>query len=295
MIAAISNEYITAKINTLGAELVSLTGHDEVEYLWTGNPDFWNGQAPILFPTVGRLKDKKAVIGGAEYAMGVHGFARKSEFTLISNTRDEAVFSLKSGEETKKMYPYDFELLVTYALNGLTLETRMEVTNLSNADMLYGIGGHPGFNVPLYSGEVFEDYQLVFGKKETIDAPAFTAEEEIDFGSRTRVMTGSNILPLSYDLFASDAIILDKPASTEVAVVHKTGGHGVKMEFSDFPCIAFWTKKDAPYVCLEPWHGIGVCTGETADFAAKRMIIRQEAGVSRSFSYFVTVLKGNDI
>ena len=54
----IANDKVRAVISTIGAELKSLTKDNE-EILWEGNPDVWAGQAPVLFPMCGGLKDDK--------------------------------------------------------------------------------------------------------------------------------------------------------------------------------------------------------------------------------------------
>ena len=44
----IKNEYLTAKINELGAELKSLVCND-TEYIWEGRSEVWAGSCPLLF------------------------------------------------------------------------------------------------------------------------------------------------------------------------------------------------------------------------------------------------------
>ena len=73
--------------DTYGGELISYTNEGK-EYIWTGDPAFWNGHAPVLFPFVSALKDWKVKFGGKEYSLTTkHGFARKSEFELVECTK----------------------------------------------------------------------------------------------------------------------------------------------------------------------------------------------------------------
>jgi len=291
MLIKISSPAISAVINTMGAELTSLADTAGTEYLWQGNAKYWSGQAPVLFPVVGRLKDKKIIINGGEYTMDAHGFARSSEFEVAEQSESKVVLSLKSSEDTKKMYPFDFEFLVTFEIVDKTLENRFEVINLTDGQMVYGVGGHPGFNVPLFDNERFEDYLIVFEKNETINRLYFDQEKgEIDFGRRTNVITNGNILPLNWDLFENDAIIMDEPKSKFVSLIHKETGHGVKMSFEDFPYFAMWTGVGAPYLCLEPWQGIGACADETSEITDKRSMLTLEKNDHRSHSFFVTVV-----
>ena len=54
----LKNKYLSVNINPMGAEVVSII-KNSYEYLWQKNPDIWNGQAPNLFPLIGRLKDEE--------------------------------------------------------------------------------------------------------------------------------------------------------------------------------------------------------------------------------------------
>ena len=56
MIIQIKNKFLEATFNTLGAELISLKSNDK-EYIWEGISEFWDKQSPVLFPTIGSLKD----------------------------------------------------------------------------------------------------------------------------------------------------------------------------------------------------------------------------------------------
>ena len=46
------NENVSVTLKSLGGELTSIKDASGTEYLWQGNPDFWSGQAPVLFPIV---------------------------------------------------------------------------------------------------------------------------------------------------------------------------------------------------------------------------------------------------
>ena len=55
MLYEISNERLTVSIDSVGAELFAITDRRGTQYLWQGNPAWWNDRAPVLFPYVGRL------------------------------------------------------------------------------------------------------------------------------------------------------------------------------------------------------------------------------------------------
>ena len=55
-----------------------------------------------------------------------HGFARDSEFEFLSKTENSISFILKSNDETLKVYPYDFEFIVTNSeYDALMLENNL--------------------------------------------------------------------------------------------------------------------------------------------------------------------------
>ena len=72
----IKNQFLEATFDSLGAELVSLKSNDK-EYIWEGNPEFWDKQSPILFPTIGSLKNDTYYFEGKDYHLPRHGFARE--------------------------------------------------------------------------------------------------------------------------------------------------------------------------------------------------------------------------
>ena len=58
MIYTIQNEFLTVRVEDLGAQLSSIQTPDGTEYLWQGDPDIWARRAPILFPFIARLREK---------------------------------------------------------------------------------------------------------------------------------------------------------------------------------------------------------------------------------------------
>ena len=158
MLIHIKNENETAAIDTLGAELVSFMGDDGFEHIWQGDKTYWGGHAPVLFPIVGALRDNRTCINGEWYEMKRHGVARHEEFTVTEQGEDYVTLQLTANEETKKQYPFDFVLTVSYYLTGSSITTKFTVKNADTKPMPFCIGGHPGFNIPIQSDEVFEDY-----------------------------------------------------------------------------------------------------------------------------------------
>ena len=244
----IQNQAIKAVIKTKGAELSSLQKEDK-NYIWEINSEFWNKTSPILFPIVGALKNGEYFHEGKVYKLSRHGFARDFEFEVIENSENAVVFSLKSNEETLKVYPFHFELQLSYILEGNKLMVKYEIINHSSEKMYYSIGAHPAFNI---DGN-FEDFSLIFDDEK--DLETYKLEKDLFSGKTEILKLNGNVLPLQYELFEEDALVF-KNFATKSLTLAKNNESVMKVSFPDFPYLGIWTKKDAPFICIEPWLGI---------------------------------------
>lgn len=266
----ISNKDVTAEIETVGAQLISLK-KDGVEYIWQRDPRFWKGSAPILFPVVGRLKDGILTVDGKDYPMPKHGFARDMRMCVKENTGESVTFELKSNAETKKLYPWDFIFTVRYVLQGSCLKTYLSVKNTDEKDMIFGFGGHTGFNVPMFETDSFEDYKLEFEKSEDFKSNHVNSDDSISASNKEPVIHDGNTIMLKRNLFNNDALIFENINSAWVKLVN-TDGCGIKFSYRGFPDFAVWTREEpyeANYVCLEPWLSMGFRDDEDTDIKNK--------------------------
>ena len=146
MVYSIENDSLYVSVELKGAQLKSIYSKDsKIEYLWQGDSAFWAGRAYNLFPYVGRLAGGKYVVEGKEYAMDRHGFARGMQFCLTEKSDNSMTFAICSTEETKKIYPFDFILKVTFTILGKKLTVSYDVKNVGKNVMYFCLGGHPGF------------------------------------------------------------------------------------------------------------------------------------------------------
>lgn len=282
----------TAAVNTKGGELVSFKDGRGVEYIWRGDPKSWAGQNPNLFPIVGNLRDGQVVISGKICEMARHGFARGSEFTVAEQGEDYVVMELRDTPETLVCYPYRFLLRVRHQLIDDGFSTQFEVRNPSGEDMLFCVGGHTGINCPLEEGKRFEDYQLVFDQAENIKAMCPTGKGLMSTGRYALTLEDTDTISLDHAVFDRvDTLIFDGLRSKGVTLRHKDGGRAVHMEFGEFPMVAFWTmpNANAPYICLEPWHGCAAYEDESGEFAHKPHAIRLAPGGEKTLKYTVTL------
>lgn len=267
------SEGYQSSIALKGAELKSFQNPSGKEFMWNGNPEFWNRSAPVLFPMVGNLRNNKTSFYGKEYPMSKHGFARDFDFTLLEQTENQAVFSLQDNEETRKSYPFSFELKAIFTLEKNTLHITYEVQNKEDKRMYYHIGMHPGFVCPLEEGEHFSDYVFAFDKKEHLEAIVYDLEH-LCFSSSKKTLFAENadILPLNYSMFENDAIYFRNTNSRAVRLINPHSQKGILLSYDDFSSIGFWSPigKEAPFVCIEPWNGAAIFDDEDDNFMHKR-------------------------
>lgn len=266
----IENDVLRARFNELGGELQSLVAKETgIEYLWQGNPDFWGRRSPVLFPFVGRLKDDQYVYHGQTYYVGQHGFARDQVFVAEQESQTRLSFVLQSNEETKKLYPFDFELILTYELKDSRLKCGYEVRNKGTEDMYFSIGGHPAFNVPIDGKGQFDDYFLQFSpRKSRLSLPL--AGAFVDDDNKTLGQTNTDIL-LTRELFKNDALIYETVGPNSYSIKSEETPHSVTVSYDNMPFVGIWSPypNEAPFVCIEPWCGIADTVQATGQLTEK--------------------------
>lgn len=261
----IENDKLKVSVNPLGAELSSATLKENGrEYIWEGDPTVWSGHAPILFPICGRLAKDTFFVEGERFSLAKHGFARRREFDLLEVGQDRASFVLRSDAKTKMQYPFDFEFAVSFSLDGSKLKTVYSTVNTGSGDMYFSVGAHPAFNVPLGGKVVFP----VTGKIETLTV----SSDGLISGVKTYAEKG-NAVTLTEDVFENDALILPSPKFDHAELYDENGKKLVKMTFGKVPYLLMWAKPGAPYVCIEPWHGIPDDVGEPHELKDKKAIV----------------------
>ena len=249
-----SNNKIKIEVADRGAELKSLLC-DGVEYIWYSDPKYWEYCSPFLFPVVGTLKDKKTKFGEVEYHIPQHGLIRYRDFKFVKMMDNGLSFEFVSDNETLESYPFKFKVNVNYYLNDYELKTEIIIKNLDEKEMLFNIGGHPAFNVPLYKGEKFTDYRVVFSEEESFDSPKVMPNATLNFDEPVLKYRKLKELNLKKELFSIDTIINSKVKSKSVCLLNKEN-KGLKFSYPKFKTLAIWTPfNDAPFVCLEPWIG----------------------------------------
>lgn len=287
----LTHGHLSAKVKSHGAELVSFKSGDW-EYIWQGDPAYWAGQNPNLFPNIGAVKPYGIHFDGVAYPLVRHGFARHSEFALVEKGEDFVVLELQENETTLEQYPFSFSLRIRHQLSDKGFYTRYEVTNPDTKPLPFCVGGHPAFNCPMNSGEAFSDYVLKFDCVEDAWARLPLPGGFISDEHREHVLQGSDSITLDHAVHDRvDTLIFEGLRSKAVSLLGPDS-HGLRMDFADFPMIAFWTApgKAAPYICLEPWLGCGAYENESGDFSDKHLCTTLAPGESRTLKYEVSII-----
>ena len=239
----LKNKELTVKIHAFGAELKSIVKND-IEYLWQADPAYWKRSSPVLFPIVGRLIDNQYIYKNKTYTMTQHGFARDHMFELVSHDSEKALYKLSETKESLAIYPFKFNLYIGYKLNKNELNVSWTVENTNAHDMYFQIGAHPAFNF-------FNGSKLDINKKTTLyelqgHPQVAHVEKDVEVG----------VINIGDQTFKQDANIYGNLDEITLRDEQKS----VTLKTKGFPYLGVWTQvingKNAPFICLEPWHGI---------------------------------------
>jgi galactose mutarotase-like enzyme len=283
----ISSTHISAGISSLGAELQNVSTHDGRELLWDGDPAFWQGRAPILFPVIGMLEHGCYRLDGKSYPMPKHGFARDSGFEIVALATDAVTMRLIACDATRSIYPFEFQLDIQFLVTGATLSLTATITNLGGTTMPASFGFHPALRWPLPYGQARDNYCLRFEQEESAPIRRIDQNGLLLPEPQPSPVVG-NTLVLHDELFLGDALIFDRLASRSVTY-HAQAGPKLLVEFADFPTLGVWTKPGAGFICIEPWQGFSDPEGYAGDIRNKPGIIEIKPGESRQFAMHISL------
>ena len=247
MIYTIKSGALEVQIDDFGAELISVRFQGK-ERLWQNDNGSWAGHAPVMFPACGSCD---VVVDGKKYPHFLHGFARKNTFTVSAVTDTSATFTLRSSNETKELYPFDFEFSLTYAVEGDTLKIAHKATNTGDKDMYCAFGAHESYALD----KPLENYRLVFEKEETLDSlihnncGVLTGEVQA-FGK-----TNTLALPVAF-LENGNTAIVGKLSSDFVTLETLDGEKIATVSFEDFDNVLLWHPDGSQMICIEPWQNL---------------------------------------
>lgn len=250
----ISNDILDVTISSKGGELQSIQDKEGTQYLWQGDRNSWKGRATNLFPFVGRLTDGTYTYQGETYEMTAHGFVKLMELEVTFQSKDKIAFTLHHSEETKEMYPFQFSYTVVYELIDKKLSVTYRVENKDTKTIYFGVGGHPGFNVPIEKDLAFEDYYLEFTNECRPKQIVLSDTCYVQGGATPFALENNRCISLKHNLFDKDAIVLEE-MDREVTIKSTKSTRAIKVTFPDMKYLGIWhtPKKDVPFICIEPW------------------------------------------
>jgi galactose mutarotase-like enzyme len=287
-LTTISGAGLSAEIDNHGAQLHALRDAEGRDLLWDGDPAFWTGRAPLLFPIVGALNHGRYHLDGETYVLAKHGFARTSPFALVEQTRSSVLYRLHPSDETMAAYPFQFALHVGFKIEGAALTVTATVANHDSRDMPASFGFHPALRWPLPYGGERAEHRITFDQAEPdpirrIDREGLVRPEPLPTPVQGRELV------LRDDLFEDDVVILDQVRSRGLTYGPPTGPR-LRIAFSDSPYLGLWTKPGAGYVCIEPWHGIADPEGYAGDLRDKPGVFILKPGESRDCVMSISLL-----
>jgi galactose mutarotase-like enzyme len=277
---------LSAAINPLGAELTHLRDAQGNELMSDGDPAFWTGRAPLLFPVVGALNGDSYRLDGRDYPLPSHGFARRKAFALVDRAADRAWFRLSDDDATRDVYPFAFALDAEFVIVGAMLTMAITLVNRGDRPMPASFGFHPAFAWPLPYGGTKRDHRIVFEREEP-QLLARLAGKLIGPVDRETPVEGDSLW-LRDDLFEQDALVWTAPESRSLRYGAPDGPQ-LEIGFPDMPTLAVWTKPGARFICIEPWQGHADPAGFTGEIWDKPGVLRLEPGERRAFAMTVTL------
>lgn len=195
------------------------------------------GGIPILFPICGNLPDNTYTHQGKQYQLKQHGFARDLPWQVTQRVTNDLVsltLVLNSNDQTRAVYPFDWQLTFTYQLQGNTLTLHQHYTNQSPEVMPFSTGLHPYFLTSDKTQLQFEIPAAEYQDQQTGQVYPFTggfdwSEDEIDVAFRQ--VTGQS------------ATVIDQQRRLKLTLTYG----------ELYSTLVFWTVKGKDYYCLEPW------------------------------------------
>lgn len=136
--------------------------------------------------------------------------------------------------------------------------------------MYFSIGGHPAFWCPIGGRGTQTEYKLIFDTKDKI-VSSLVGENSLLTGGTKEFALRDGAMEITADLFDTDALILENDQAHTISLCDSRGQPYVTV-CSDAPVLGIWSpaKKNAPFICIEPWYGICDSEGFAGELSERR-------------------------
>lgn len=280
------NDLLAIEVAERGAELRSIRTPDGAEWLWQGDPAWWGGRSPLLFPVVGRSREGSVSIAGTEYPMDSHGFARAQDFVVEGSGTDWVTLALGDNEATRRSYPFAFRLALTYRLEGRAVMAEAVLINRDDTVMPAQFGFHPGFNWPL-PGAGDRRHTLSMANAGPAPCCRLSDDKLLARASEPSPFVDGAFEPRP-EMFANDAMIFVGVEPRRI-VFAADGGPSLEMTTSNLPDLGIWTKPGAPFLCIEPWYGTAPFVDRAERLEERNGVALLAPGETRAFSMCIAI------
>jgi len=153
--------------------------------------------------------------------------------------------------------------------------------------MFFSIGYHPAFRVPIDPNLNFEDYALIFDKDDI--AEKWVIKDGLIDAKTIEGFTRGRI-NIDNSTFLHDALVFKGLKSEKISIVSDKSPKALHFHSKNYPYLGIWSKPDAPFVCIEPWHGIADSVGHDGDFVTKEGILSLPANDTFTCGYDVEIV-----
>lgn len=286
----LSNGILELEISPRGAELQSVRRVAcPMEYLWQGDATYWDRRSPVLFPNVGKVWQNTTHVNGQPYTLYQHGFLRDMFFKKIADEDRHLAFTCCADDESRNVYPFDFQVRIDYRLLRNVITVEWTVENKGDQEMPFQIGAHPGFNYPHFH---LDD-----------DLHGFLSSDAASPWSSTRCDGGfthpdafdvevphDGLLPLTNETFRCDTILEMTGRMHRITLHDKDGKPFVTIRHK-MPITAIWSPCDgrAPFICIEPWEGCCDPEGYVGEFSNRHFTHLLQPGQQWHTSYDIII------
>ncbi len=282
----IENEFLIVQIEKKGAQLHRIFHKQtESEILWRGDSAYWLNRSPVMFPVNVRFKDERFSYKGMEYEMPRMGLAVISDFAVQSKNKQEASFVLKSNQETKRFYPFDFRFKLSYQLDKNKLVNKFTVENKGIDTMYFALGGHPGFNCPFENGRDRSAYQYVFEQELEIDrieiSNSLVQENHIPF------LKNESTLRLDDQRIPNGGMFVKNIENKKIGIGHVGESPFVTVDLGDFPNVNLWSPPGMPFACIEPMVSHHDVENAPIEIEKKSHLVKLPPGERKVYKYII--------